>query len=246
MKSDHRRILIGGVVILLLSLACSFSGISSTTGNPIQAITEESPDEITTDTLSKGEVWAMATLTLRSVTLELTTTYAEPKTISVQIDAVGNLHVSTAMPKLQGTAETTEFPQPGDFELFQINGTTYTRIGPENLVNPDDTNQPFLEDLLFGPEGPGMWLGLVPEDGFVKSGTESYGGFDVSIYTVNYQNEQGTLTGTIRVDNQSEALVSAELSISESLFFPPGSDPGGDVKISLSVQHTEVSPISLP
>ncbi len=248
MKSFFPRVLAGCTIILMLILACNFSTVTRSAGNPPPSPTEANPDTASTETPSQTAAWSSATLTLRSVTLELSTTYAgeKPKTVSAQIDAAGNLHLRMSMPPLEAFAAMPGISQPGDFELFIIDGTAYARIGQDNPPVQDDSSKSMLEDLLLGPEGPGLWLDLVPENGFIKTGTQSYEGFNVSTYKVNYQNEQGTLTGTIRVADKSEALVSAELTVSKGLFFPPGFNPSGDVQISLKVQQAEISPISLP
>ena len=103
-----------------------------------------------------------------------------------------------------------------------------------------------LEDLLIGPEGPGMWLDLLSEDSFTTAGSETYGGFAATKYIVDGQVENNRITGTIWIDDQTSALAGADLSIPEDLFFPPASGLSGDVQIVFRVEQADMPVLAVP
>jgi len=245
-SASRLRLFLSGALILIL--ACTFTRNLPTGGEPTERTSPTDTAEVTGETPSQVDLWIQATGALRSVTLELVTTYSDrdSKILSAQIDANGNIHLSSPIPVPETMAATPEAQPPGDFELFVVDGSAYTRIGSEDSVTQDDSFISMLEDTLLGPEGPGLWLNLVPESGFVVSGEESSGGFVVTTYSINYQIEQGSLAGKISVDKAANALIDADLTVSEGLFFPPGVVKKGDVHITLTVQQAQVPAIALP
>ncbi len=256
-RSSRLYILLCG--ILVLTLACNFLGGSTPGTQSPDAETpgslpesgKETPNnlpESDKEALTQIDLWLEATSSLRSVNLELVTSYSklEPKTLSAQIDSTGNVHLSLAMQLPEEVAATPDAPSPGDFELFIVDGMAYTRIGEENPPTQDDSYLSMLSDTLTGPEGPGLWLNILPEEDYTLAGKESYEGFNTAKYIVDGQLEKGTVTGIIWVADQLDALIGAELTISEGLFFPPGSNQGGDVQIRLTVHQAEVQAITLP
>jgi hypothetical protein len=228
-----------------LILACSPIG---GTPQPGDQTAPASPPEGNGTSATQADRWLEATLALRSVHLELATVYseAEAQRVSAQIDAAGNVHLSFPAPLPEGYAATPGAVLPGDFELFIVGGQAFTRIGTDSPVRPDDTFLTMLADTLCGPEGPGLWLNLLTEDSFGSAVAETYGGFAATRYAVDGQVADGSLTGTIWIDEQASALVGAELTVSESLFYPPDSGLSGDVEISLQVEQADVPPITLP
>ncbi len=254
-RSSRLYILLGG--ILILTLACNFldnltPGTESPSAETPSSLPESSAETLTPEsgeeTLTQIDLWLEATASLRSVNLELVTTYSnrEPQILSAQIDSTGNIHLSLAMPLPEEIAATPDVSSLGDFELFVIDGIAYTRIGEEDPATQDNSYLSMLSDTLLGPEGPGLWLNILPEEDYTPAGKESYGGFNAAKYSVDGQLEKGTVTGTIWVADQSDALVGAELTVSEGLFFPPGSNQGGDVRITLTVSQAQVQAITLP
>jgi hypothetical protein len=135
---------------------------------------------------------------------------------------------------------------PGDFELFVVDGKAYTRIGMQTPATPDDAYLNLLANTLSGPDGPGLWLNLLPDESFMPQGPESYGGFTAAKFLVDGQATDWRLTGTIWVDEGSSALVGATLSIPGGLFYPPESGLAGEVSISLRVEPASIPPISIP
>lgn len=239
-------ILLGGLLVLMLACA-SLENLTSGTESP-SVETPGSLPESGEETPTRIDLWLQATTSLRSVNLELVTSYSnrDPKILAAQIDSTGNIHLSFAMPLPEEIAATPEVSPPGDFELFIVDGMAYTRIGEEDPPTQDDSYLSMLSDTLAGPEGPGLWLSIIPEEAYTPAGKESYGGFNTAKYSVDGQLEKGAVTGTIWVTEQSDALVGAELTVSEGLFFPPGSNQGGDVQITLTVRQAEVQAIALP
>lgn len=160
----------------------------------------------------------------------------------------GNKHLSITVPlNAAFTADQPpDAPLPGDFELFIVDGNAYTRIGGEGEAVQDNSYLTMLAETLNGPEGPGLWLNILPEEDYTPAGTETRGGFTTTKYTVEGNLEKGAVNGTIWVDNKSGALVGAELTVSEGLFFPPGSNGSGGVRITLTVQQATVPAITLP
>jgi hypothetical protein len=242
MISPKLRLGMYGAGCIVLMLACAPLGSTS--------VTQQAGDQTTAGETAPTRVdsWLAATLELRAVNLELQTDYpdSEARLVSTLIDASGNSHLWTLAPKPGGYAEMSDGPLPGNFDLFVIGGKAYTRIGAQSPVSPNDTYLPMLADLLSGPDGPGLWLNLLAEESFAPAGSESYFGFETTKYTVDGQVADGTVTGTIWIDDQASALVGAQLTISGSLYYPPGTGQSSEVNIGLRVHRQNVPPITLP
>lgn len=228
--------------ILLLLLACST--LSDLTG------AGQTPTPEGGDTTTQIDLWLERTANLRSVNLDLVTEYSdrESKKVSAEIDSSGNMHLSIKVPLSAAfTADQPpDAPLPGDFELFIVDGRTYTRIGGEGEAAQDDSYLSMLADSLNGPEGPGLWLNILPEEDYTPAGENPYNGFTAAKYVVAGELENGTVSGIIFIDNQADALVGADLVVSGGLFFPPGSNRNGDVRIILTVQKADVPAVTLP
>jgi hypothetical protein len=243
---------------ILISLSIVLVACNPFLPNPTQIIPREtktventsdvSPTSSTVEEIPQAESWLQATLTLRSVMIELEPTYSDDrsKPVLIQVDTSGNIHLSMPLSIPDDTVAVSDFTAPPDFELFIIDGTAYTRIGADIPLTPDDSYLSMVEDLLFGPEGPGLWLALIPVDGFTAAGSETFGGFSTTKYAVDGPVNVFYVTGTIWVDEESSALVGADLLIPEGLFFPAGSGLSGDVRISFLVEKMDISPITTP
>jgi len=229
--------------VLLLLLACTTLGDLTGTG---RIPSPESGE----DTNSQIDLWLGATAALPSTNLELVTEYSdrEPKRLFAETDSAGNTHLSIAVPVSPAfyADQPSDAPLPGDFELFIVDGKAYSRIGGEGEAVQNDSYLTMLVDALNGPEGPGLWLNIVPDQDYTPAGTEAHGGFTTAKYTVEGSLENGGVSGTIWVDSLSNALVGAELTVAEGLFFPPGSNGSGDVRITLTVRQITVPAITLP
>ncbi len=259
MKSPGDKIWLVFVMIIALMLACTptikIPAIGQSAGQTPPAGASDATGQSTTDIPGEAgslstpaDTWLEATIALRSVAMDLVTTYAsgEVKTVSAQIDPAGNVHLSLPAPIPEEFAKTPDATPPGEFEVFIIDGKAYTRFGADTPATPDDSYLFFLADTLSGPEGPGLWLSLVPENDFLKAGAESTDGFDATAYAIAYLIDPDTLAGTIQVDNKTGALVRAELTVPAGLFYPPDSSGNGDVSISFSVQKEDIPAIVLP
>jgi hypothetical protein len=101
-----------------------------------------------------------------------------------------------------------------------------------------------LSSLLHGPNGPGLWLDLLPAGSLTTAGQESVGGFAAEKYTVNGSVNDQTITGSLWYE--AHALVQVELHIPAALLEPDRSDAQGELKITLEVQKADVPPVTLP
>jgi hypothetical protein len=200
------------------------------------------------DDATQVDRWIDAALGLRSVNLDLVTTFGwrDPRAISAQIDTSGSIHLNLPLSPVQIATDTPAVSAPGDFELIILDGHSFVRIGPEEVFTQDDNYASFLADALTGPEGPGLWLGLLPEEGFIAAGQETYGGFTTTRYNLQGEIRNTSLSGTIWIDDEKGALIGADLTIPEALFYPPGAKQGGDVKIVLQIAQADIKDISLP
>jgi hypothetical protein len=189
------------------------------------------------------------TLSLRSVSLALSAIYpdGDVQSMTAEIDAAGNMHlVEPASPPPE--LEPTLTPPEGSwaaFELFVVDGHGYARMSGE-AASQDDTYLTALDDMLRGPEGPGLWLSLTDTEGLEPAGHEETGGFSAIRYPVNATVEDGTIQGTIWVDEETSALVRAELAISPTLFSTADNPASGDLSILFEVARAEISPIGVP
>jgi hypothetical protein len=226
----------------LLILSCSFfenasSQVSTATGaaNPDSAQTREDPR-------------VQGTLALRSVQMVLETTFpgGTPKRILISIDTDGNQKIEMAIPLLEGSSDTSDSPEGNILEIFIIGGAAYSRIGKEGQAESSPEQADALRRILYNPAGPGMWLRLLPKDSFTSAGTEAKGGFQTMRYSVEGSIEEGSIRGEIWLDEQTDALVGANLSVSESLFHAEGSGASGSVSIILTVEKAEIPAITLP
>jgi len=98
---------------------------------------------------------------------------------------------------------------------------------------------------LNSSSGPGFWLKVLPQGSFSKLGSEQKGGFQASKYAVNGSVEGSSITGAIWVDEASQALIAAVLSVPGALFSSPTSPAGDPLVIEFSVQKAEVAPVTL-
>ncbi len=229
----------GSFAVLVLS--CSFlQNAASQTSTPGAANPGAAP--------SGEDSRVQAALDLRSVQMTLETAFPgeAPRRILVSIDAAGNQYIEMALPVPEGSSDTSNSPEANLLEIFVIEGAGYSRIGKEGQAksSPDQTDA--LHRILYNPAGPGMWLMLLPKDAQTPAGTETRGGFQATRFVVDGTIEEGTIRGEIWQDEQTKALVGANLSVSESLFYPPDSGRNGTVTIQLTVEKADVLSITLP
>jgi len=190
-----------------------------------------------------------ATLGLRSVSITLSASYPDGsvRSLDAQIDASGNVHLTQpfSLPpdvQLKSTPESDGWDQ---FEVYIVNGHAYTLTGGGE-ASEDPVSITMLEDALRGPEGPGLWLVLAGTRDLEPAAHEQMGGFNAIRYPMNAAFEEGTVTGTIWMDESSLALVRASLNISPLLFSDPASPANGDLSITLDVVRKDIPEIKLP
>jgi hypothetical protein len=187
-------------------------------------------------------------LALRSVQMELTTTFPgeEPTRVLASVDAAGNQLIETRLPLAGGSTVSTDSPDANVLEIYVIDGAAYSRVGKEGPAESSPEQADALHRMLYNPAGPGLWLELLSEGSLQAAGSETTGGFAAAKYTVDGPLEEGTIRGTIWLEEGTETLVGADLAVSESLFYPPGSGRTGTVDIRLSVGKADVPAIALP
>jgi hypothetical protein len=101
-----------------------------------------------------------------------------------------------------------------------------------------------LSNQLHGPDGPGLWLDLLPAGSLQPAGGESVGGFAADKYTVNGMVHGQKITGSLWY--YAHALVQVELHIPAGLLDPTKPAAQGELKITLETQKADVPPVTLP
>jgi hypothetical protein len=187
-------------------------------------------------------------LALRSVQMQLTTTLPgkEPARVLATVDAEGNQLIETRLPLGEGSTVLSEAPDANVLEIFVVDGKAYSRVGKEGPAESSPEQAGALHSLLYNATGPGLWLELLPEGSLQAAGTETTGGFTAVKYTVSGSVEEGTIRGTIWLEQGTETLIGADLAISESLFYPPNSGRAGTVAIRLTVEKADVPAVVVP
>jgi outer membrane protein assembly factor BamB len=192
-------------------------------------------------------------LEMRSIQFNLTALQPNGTERSVQgeIDSTGNMHLkfhsSVALPP--GLPEkfnsTLKFPE--ESELYVVDGKAYQL----DDQNPAWTTTPLARDygmvlsnLLHGPNGPGLWLDILPAGSLQSAGRETVGGFAADKYTVNRSVHGQKISGSLWYE--SHALVQVDLHIPAALLDPTKTAAQGELKITLEAQKASVPPVILP
>lgn len=188
------------------------------------------------------------TLALRSVNIRLDLLYPAGNALHVtaEVDAEGNYHLKKqfegglpeGFPDQQGSL-------PDGTELMVVQGQAYGLDQDGNWVQAEETGlEGQLESLLSGSNGPGLWIRVLPKGSLAAQGTEAIGGFQAKKYAVQADLEGAAITGSIWVDQDSQALVGAELVIPGGLVSSsdqPAEDP---FKINFHVEQADVPAIT--
>jgi hypothetical protein len=187
-------------------------------------------------------------LALRSVQMELTTTFPgkEPTRALAAVDAEGNERIEMNLPVPEGSSGAAASPDANVLEIYVIDGAAYSRVGKEGPAESSPEQLDSLHGMLYNPAGPGFWLELLSEGSVQAAGNETTGGFQAVRYTVNGSLEEGTIRGTIWLEEKTDTLIGADLAVSESLFYPPDSGRTGTVAIRLTVEKADVPAVALP
>lgn len=249
MKPHRIRLLLTLSVVLTLAcswLASAVPGKSESSG-PTTPSGEGSAE--TGDETAEGPDMVDMTLGLRSVRLSLTASYPEGdvRSLTAEIDAEGNLHLVEPF-ELGSEVQATLTPPEGgwgEFELFVVDGHAYPRMSGEAAVQ-DDAYLTSLADTLRGPDGPGLWLLLAGTEELEPAAHEDMGGFSAIRYPIDATIEDGTIQGTMWMDEETLALVRAELTISPSLFSTTADPASGDLTILFEVEQADIASIRVP
>lgn len=250
------------IMILMVMLACNFlsSPEASTpvpqdpTGETTQEIPAPlDPTEEVSQNVPEGPDPLDRLLEMRSVQFNLTALQpaGDARSLQGEIDSAGNMHLrfSSPIPVLPDLPEklNPDLKLPEEIELYVVDGKAY---------QPDDQNPAWatapladdygkeLSNLLHGPNGPGLWLSLLPAGSLTSAGQESVGGFAADKYTVNGSVNDQTITGNLWYE--SHALVQVELHIPAALLEPDKPGAQGELKITLEVQKADVELVTLP
>jgi len=230
----------GIVCFSALILSCSFLESVVSRGTETQKGGAESAQTAEDPRVQKS-------LALRSVQMDLETTFPGQNAdrIQVWIDAEGNQRIERTLPAPEGE-DVSESPDANVLEIFVIGGSAYSRMGKEGQAESSPEQVDALHRILYNPTGPGMWLMLIPKNSFTSAGKDEKGGFQTTRYSVNGSVEEGSIRGDIWQEEGTNALVGADLSVSESLFYPPDTGRNGTVTIRLTVEKADVPSITLP
>jgi hypothetical protein len=240
---SHRPRLIFGLVVVL-SLGCSWlTGASPEASTPAEESATGGGDA------AEGPDMIDQTISLRSVRLSLTATYpdGEERSLSGEIDAAGNMRLVEPLDPGPNLRSTLTPPEEGwgEFEVIIVGGHAYVHRTGEPPAE-DDSYLDALARELRGPEGPGLWLGWAGTENLEPAGHEEVGGFSAIRYPVQADLGDGSVDGTIWVDEETSALVRAELTISPALFSTAQNLASGDLTIVFEAVQADITPISIP
>lgn len=184
------------------------------------------------------------TLALRQVAITLEDSYPDGKAMRMQaqVDEAGNYRI------------VKTYADGGLEALGTSNDVTEAYIIDGSAYYPDDQGEwvqytgedvcAQLETLLRGPDGPGMWLDILPADSYSFTGDGALEGFDSKVYAVDGKISGGQVSGEITLQMHTFALLKANLVLPDSIFHPeaPGSTP---MTMNFIVEKKEVSPFTV-
>lgn len=193
-------------------------------------------------------------LAMRSVTINLTSLRPDgtSRTIDVEIDSAGNMHLIYGLPAIDPkTLPEGVDPKalPTGYEMYMVGGKVYQPDdqNPGWMTAPvDEDYLPRLSEQFRGPDGPALWLDLLPEGSIHAAEKDTVGGFAADKYTVNGQVGGQSISGTIWFEPQADALVQAELHVPAVLLSNPEDPQKGEILITLNAQKADVPPLTLP
>jgi hypothetical protein len=229
--------------VFLLMLACTpFLSGTPAAGTPGQPASGD-----TTDPLDR-------LFSLRSVQFNLTAARPDGTglSIDVSLDSLGNAYVQHSLPAVDPASLPDGFDVttlPTGYDMYVVDGKAYKpdTEDPAWMTKPIDEN--YLKQLdheMHGPDGPALWLDLLPEEAVQSAGQETVGGFVTDKYTVNGQIDGQTVSGALWYEPQADALVGVELHVPAALLAGSGDAPTGELKIVLTAEQKNVPPVTLP
>jgi hypothetical protein len=254
--SRRREFGIAGLLALAaFAVSCTSSNPSSSPGSigpdrtpGEQSAGQQSPGEQSPSPPTVEDPRIERALALRSVRIELTTTLPgrEPTRVLASVDSKGNQLIEMRLPLAAGSAVPSDAPNANVLEVFVVDGQAYSRVGKSGPAESSPEQADALRGFLYDATGPGLWLALLPDGSLQAAGSETTGGFAATKYTVNGSVEEGTIAGTIWLEQGTETLVGADLAVSESLFYPPNTGRTGTVAIRLTVEKADVPAVVVP
>ncbi len=250
--------------LILVILACNFFQQPATNTSPSVA-PENSSEPAPTAAATEAQTGSDEStpdkpdpldyvLNLRSIQFNLTALYPDKTSSSVQgeIDAAGNMHLKFTVPNMAHPDMPKDFKAqvlPLYFEIYVVDGTDY-QLNSETQswsANPEPTDyHKKLSEQLHGPEGPGLWLDILPDGSLQSAGEETVGGFATQKVNVKGTVGEQAITGSLWFDKESFALVQVELHVPAALLSAPEESASGELKITLEAQKADVPAITVP
>lgn len=216
------------------------------------AVAQQTPTSVVEPTLGPDPLDHL--LSMRSITIQLAAQRPDGSSslTHIEIDSAGNLHVKFSLPAMP----MEELPQAtvaaipvNSGEIFVVDGKVYQVIGTDKYWMSTPVDEDYLSTLstnLHGPDGPGLWLDMLPDGSLTSAGKETVGGFDTNKYTVNGTVDGQAITGSLWFEPQANALVKAELIVPEEIYHSTEKSLQAQLKISLDAQKADVPFIKLP
>lgn len=264
MRSAYFSTLVASCLLIFALSACNANSDQLTISSPKltqnAAATDQPQAAANTDSASEGSAPVIEPdplnnlLELRSVNITLTGLRPDgtSRSIQVEIDALGNMHLQYTLPGIN----PADLPEGTDLsgvssghEIFVIDGKAYAPSESDptwvnTTVDPD--YMPMLKSQMHGLDGFTTWLDILPTGSLQPAGSESLGGFSTDKYTVLGVVDGQQITGMLWYDSQTHSLVNAELHIPAVLNSDPANPESGEYLITLAAEKAEIPPVTLP
>jgi hypothetical protein len=204
-------------------------------------------------------------LDMRSISIKLSINRPDGSsgTMQIDIDENGNMHIINEMaPEVEVPAVPENSTLPKDTtiekkvidEILVVDGKAFH---PNNLLdeflvdpwmsNPVDNNYlTSLSIFLHGKDGPALWLNRLPEGSLNDAGDDSVGGFNAYKYAVQGMVEGKEITGYIWYEQDTNALIKADLVIPAALYEYSNENPQGQFTVKLETKKSNIPVIKLP
>ncbi len=190
-------------------------------------------------------------LNLRSVIIRLNSQQPDGSgsSLQIEIDSAGNMHEVGSLPPFskENLAQGMEMPTaPESYEIFVVDGKAYASLEQNRNWMSTPVAEDYIAQLsatLHTADGLALWLDLLPSGSLISAGQETVGGFATNKYTVKGLVDGQSITGNLWYEQQTGALVKAELTVPSVLY---DGSANGQFKIDLDTQKSKVAPITLP
>jgi hypothetical protein len=155
-----------------------------------------------------------------------------------------------AIPDTSRTTGDVEIPAlPPDFDIYVVDGIGYRFNNIDDAWTPDSEPVDYrarLTKRMYGMDGPGLWLNLLPQGSLQSAGEETVGGFTTEKVAVNGLVADQAITGNLWFDTESQALVQVELHVPAALLSVSEEPVQGELKITLQAQKADIPAMSVP